>query len=695
MTSFSPTAKAQVLRVMHVSWVARPYAAPSDKGPGDIVASIHQQLRTLGIDARLVIPGYPEVRSQFERVREPRLQDILLYGNQHSMTVRKKADQEIYSLGNPGIFSDSTLYGPVGDLKDLKRIIFFTYAFAHFLKKSEPFNVISFHDWPTGLCLAMLKAFADRIFGKDNPMPLLLYYEYNPENRGLFHQSDLESAEMGLVKLPTFEPDSKGYVSLLDYARRYADAIIYANDLFEYTLELAQNEISLYRRFLPLHFQGMQEAKPLPKELLAEDFATLEDRIYKVSPFVYRLITRQRDSYPEEREIALTAARESQEHIFKYVSNPISFGNIMGDLRAVDWDEMRDFARSVASLSRGKTQLAGNIRPYDKKIEQINPEHPRYKEFCDLGMKAMRHLVRITLAAGRGFFPSSPSTGMDEIPELDDMSFFEIQAADIKRAQKKYGCTIPWVIMIPYGQSGEEVKTFFKQHNRFRLNVHLIQQNRMSHILDASGKLIVDEDSRLLTSTLGHGTLPKTIVESAKMRERIKAFRYAFVSGIKNLGASISDEIFLATLGRHISEGENHLITAEMVYRAVYPEVKIFPIYVEEKPRLLPDYVLPGETTNAAVKRGAPFHNLNMVLSLKAVEEMAKMDIPAFLKMNREWQRFMLMDHLEAFVGLMPTLFVEVPADRHILSTGISDIDAVREYKEKWSAIEKRDKDAH
>jgi UDP-N-acetylglucosamine/UDP-N-acetylgalactosamine diphosphorylase len=93
---------------------------------------------------------------------------------------------------------------------------------------------------------------------------------------------------------------------------------------------------------------------------------------------------------------------------------------------------------------------------------------------------------------------------------------FEIFAAQVQGAQKRYGVTIPWYVMTS-PLNHDATLGFFREHSYFGLedeNVMFFPQGVMPSFDRATGKVLLSEKHRVATNPDGHGGSLKALVRS-------------------------------------------------------------------------------------------------------------------------------------------------------------------------------------
>ncbi len=150
--------------------------------------------------------------------------------------------------------------------------------------------------------------------------------------------------------------------------------------------------------------------------------------------------------------------------------------------------------------------------------------------------------TRLGYHGPKGAFPIGPVSGR---------SLFAFHAEKIHGIQRRYGCVLPWYIMV--GESNEvATKEFFAEQNFFGLNPDdvVFFKQRMMPCVDEQGKYILNSPSSLAMNPNGHGGCIPALIENGIMddaRKRgIDTFSYFQVD---NWATRLADPYFI---GYHI-----------------------------------------------------------------------------------------------------------------------------------------------
>ena len=114
--------------------------------------------------------------------------------------------------------------------------------------------------------------------------------------------------------------------------------------------------------------------------------------------------------------------------------------------------------------------------------------------------------TRLGYDGPKGAYPIGPITGR---------SLFAYHADKILHAQRRYGCILPWYIMVSE-TNRDETQAFFRENAFFGLNekdVYFFTQ-RMVPCVDDNGKFMLDGPGRLAMNPNGHGGVIPAVVEN-------------------------------------------------------------------------------------------------------------------------------------------------------------------------------------
>ena len=158
------------LKVLMVAAECAPFAKVG--GLADVIGSLPKALQGLGVDVRVVIPYYKEVKipnpkSQIpNKFKIPNFKFKTEFGGTEEVTVYESklpgSEVPIYFLENEKYLSGGGIYfskdAVVGSQQEIERFAFFSKAVGEFVKNGEfPPNIVHCNDWHTGLVPGLLK----------------------------------------------------------------------------------------------------------------------------------------------------------------------------------------------------------------------------------------------------------------------------------------------------------------------------------------------------------------------------------------------------------------------------------------------------------------------------------------------------------------------------------------------------------
>ncbi len=221
------------------------------------------------------------------------------------------------------------------------------------------------------------------------------------------------------------------------------------------------------------------------------------------------------DLLGKEAELRELAAKYGQDHVFRFWDQLNDAGRtaLLADLAQVDFALMRRLAEQWI-LSQPPPETFRHIEP----VPVIPTDAPDAREAWDAGEEALRAgRVGLFLVAGgqgtrlgfdgpKGAYPIGPITGR---------TLFACHADKIHNLQRRYGCALPWYIMVSDANAAA-TKAFFDENEYFDLdpdNVHFLQQ-RVVPCMDAQGRFMLEAPDRLAMNPNGHGGCIPAMVEN-------------------------------------------------------------------------------------------------------------------------------------------------------------------------------------
>jgi UDP-N-acetylglucosamine/UDP-N-acetylgalactosamine diphosphorylase len=177
-------------------------------------------------------------------------------------------------------------------------------------------------------------------------------------------------------------------------------------------------------------------------------------------------------------------------------------------LAGIDFGRLEDFQHL---LDTPPTAVSfGDVEPARIERLPLTPEDQEQEEKVEeIGRDVLRadRVAALTVAGGQGTrLRYEHAKGMYPISPIKEKSLFQMFAEQILAARRRYGCSMPWLIMTG-PTNDQETREFFADNDFFGLggdSVHFFIQGA-NPIIDPDGRLLLAERDRLLMGPDGHG----------------------------------------------------------------------------------------------------------------------------------------------------------------------------------------------
>jgi UDP-N-acetylglucosamine/UDP-N-acetylgalactosamine diphosphorylase len=260
-----------------------------------------------------------------------------------------------------------------------------------------------------------------------------------------------------------------------------------------------------------------------------------------------------------ERETRMRelVAAHGQEHVFRFWDqlDECQRTALLAQLEEVDFPLMD---RLIATWVHNEPDAEhfSELRPVPV-IPEATPEREDAREAWAAGEEALRAgRVGLFLVAGgqgtrlgfdgpKGAYPVGP---------LTRKTLFQYHAEKILNLQDRFGCTLPWFIMVS-DTNGPETRAFFEAHDYFGLRPDQVQflTQDMVPCVDESGKFILEEPGTLAMNPNGHGGCIPAMVKHGVLRKcRELGVDILSFFQVDNWAVRVADPYFL---GYHVLRG--------------------------------------------------------------------------------------------------------------------------------------------
>ncbi len=259
----------------------------------------------------------------------------------------------------------------------------------------------------------------------------------------------------------------------------------------------------------------------------------------------------------EQQQIVTRLEEEGQQHVLRWLGEltDADRASFLKQLAGLNFDRLRELAdllnRPAEALSFADVEPA----PVER-LPVTDAERARETGVAEVGRKALAddRVAALTVAGGQGTrLKFDGPKGIYPITPVLKKSLFQFHAEKILAARRRYGCRMPWLIMT--GPSNHtQTAEFFARQDSFGLgadSIHLFPQ-QTNPILDARGRLLLEEKGQLLVGPDGHGGLFEALARSGLLSlleeaglDLISCFQ------VDNPLVTVADERFL---GHHIQK---------------------------------------------------------------------------------------------------------------------------------------------
>ena len=252
-----------------------------------------------------------------------------------------------------------------------------------------------------------------------------------------------------------------------------------------------------------------------------------------------------------------TLAAAGQEHTLAFYGNLADAQRdaLLTQIEGIDWPEVARLIQSHV-LKKPEFKLPEKIAPAPW-YANVPPsgQLAKYKQAREAGERLLREgkVAAFTVAGGqgtrlgwdgpKGTFPATP---------IRKVTLFGSMAEYIRKAELKYGKTIPWYIMTsPINHA--DTLAFFEKNNYLGLsksNVMLFPQAMMPAIgmngTPAAGKVLLEAPSSLALSPNGHGGSLKALYASGAIADMKKrGVEHISYTQVDNPIVKVVDPMFL------------------------------------------------------------------------------------------------------------------------------------------------------
>lgn len=238
-----------------------------------------------------------------------------------------------------------------------------------------------------------------------------------------------------------------------------------------------------------------------------------------------------------------------QEHLLEYL--PILTKDEQEQLEKqickIDFEQLENLYKSTRKMPEIEEKRIESI-PYTDKAK-LSKEKLLELEKIGEEVISSGHYGVITMAGGQGTrLGHVGPKGTYALQTVNGNKYlFEIIVDEFKKAQKKYGVSIPWYIMTSK-ENHQDTVNFLEEHNYFnydKSNVKFFTQGELP-LVDKNGKVILDKNKQIKEAADGNGGIYEAFDKSGLLAElKTNQIDWIFISNIDNILSNFIDPILL------------------------------------------------------------------------------------------------------------------------------------------------------
>lgn len=336
------------------------------------------------------------------------------------------------------------------------------------------------------------------------------------------------------------------------------------------------------------------------------------------------------ETYTKAKEIL---EKYNQKHLLQFYNElDDSHKNILiNQILTTNFEKILTLYKNSYKNEKFDKSRISPLKHFEKAFFSIN----EINYYIETGEKVVKdnHFAVVTMAGGQGTrLGYKGPKGTYELkfePLSIRKSLFQIICEDLKMANKKFGCTIPWYIMTSE-ENDKKTKEYFDVHNYFdypKNKVKFFTQDKLP-IISTDGKLILKEQYEILSGSNGNGNVFKSMLNNGIIDE-LEANNIEWVSfgGIDNVLLKNVDTFFLG-----LAISKNYEIASKSMFKknamdkiAVYCKKDNHPsmYYYED---------MDEETSNEKFEDGTyKYRDINLLshyMNLNAIKKATKISLP-------------------------------------------------------------------
>ena len=256
-----------------------------------------------------------------------------------------------------------------------------------------------------------------------------------------------------------------------------------------------------------------------------------------------------------------------QEHLLSNYNNldEQKKEELLDQILQIDFEQMKKLYESVGKVVE-ETNV--KIEPISY-IEKTTIEANKKQDCFEKGAKVLKEnkLAVVTMAGGQGtrLGHNGPKGTFYLNVSPEAKSIFELLCETLKKANEKYGISIPWYIMTSR-ENNKDTVNFFEENNYFNYNKNDIKffvQGELP-MLSTSGKVLLNEVGTIKLAADGHGGVFESMFKNGVVEDmRKRNIEWIFIGPVDNPLAGMVDEVLIG-----LSEEQNSMSAGKSLVKA-------------------------------------------------------------------------------------------------------------------------------
>jgi UDP-N-acetylglucosamine/UDP-N-acetylgalactosamine diphosphorylase len=244
-------------------------------------------------------------------------------------------------------------------------------------------------------------------------------------------------------------------------------------------------------------------------------------------------------------------SKHQQEHLLEFYDE-LRFDEqkrLLEQLEAQDWGMLEPLIETYVR-NEPQTELSPEIMPAPFYPADAGEKYAdKYAKAEGEGRRLIAEgkVAAFTVAGGQGTRLGYDGPKGMFTATISGKSLFQVFAEQLRKAQEKYGATIPWYIMTS-PMNDAQTRTFFKENNYFGLesrNVMFFPQGTLPSI-GLDGKLLLADKGELALNADGHGGSLRALRRSGALGDMKKrGVLYLSYIQVDNPNVKMIDPLFI------------------------------------------------------------------------------------------------------------------------------------------------------